>query len=347
MTGRFTGHGGELIDVRGAVDLHQHAYPDLFPRLVDDLELAVAARDAGMRAVVLKCHAESSVSRAYLAHKLVPEVLVLGGIVLNSYVGGLNPSAVEATLRLGGKIVWMPTIDAAYHAERHGGTGRYDAQQGGRVSAEGISVLADDGSLAGPVQEILRLIAEHGAALATAHLSPREILALVPAARAAGVEKVLLTHPYFKVPGLDIETVEQLVRLGAMPEFCYCTVSPAWHYAVPELIVETIERVGPGNCLLASDAGQRHNPVAPEALRVFAQTLFEKGVPADDVRRMIADNPAAVLDLDAEWDGPQPVGGGGVEATNSASEGGSPASSNVPRSSSSTPSAMWRTETAR
>jgi DNA-binding MarR family transcriptional regulator len=39
--------------------------------------------------------------------------------------------------------------------------------------------------------------------------------------------------------------------------------------------------------------------------------------------------------------------GGGDEATNSGSDGGSPASSNVPRSSSSTPSAMWRTETAR
>jgi DNA-binding MarR family transcriptional regulator len=43
----------------------------------------------------------------------------------------------------------------------------------------------------------------------------------------------------------------------------------------------------------------------------------------------------------------QAPGGGGVEATNCGSDGGSPASSNVPRSSSSTPSAMWRTDTAR
>lgn len=299
MTPRPKGHGGELIDMRGAVDLHQHTWPDLFPRLVDDLELVLAAREVGMRAIVLKCHAENSVSRAYLVQRLVPDVLVFGGIVLNSYVGGLNPAAVEATLKLGGKIVWMPTIDAAYHAEKHGGTGGYDAQTGGRVSAEGIAVLAEDGSLLPEVQEILRLIAEHGAALATAHISPREILTLVPAARAAGIEKVLLTHPYFKVPSLDIDTVEELARMGAMPEFCYCTISPAWRYAAPELVAETIKRVGAANCLLVSDAGQRHNPVAPEALRVFAQTLFEKGVPAGDVRRMIADNPGAVLDLDA------------------------------------------------
>ncbi len=298
MTRQFKGHGGELIDMRGAVDLHQHTWPDLFPRLVDDLELVQAARDVGMRAIVLKCHAENSVSRAYLVQRLVPEVLVFGGIVLNSYVGGLNPAAVEATLKLGGKIVWMPTIDAAYHAEKHGGTGGYDAQKGGRVSAEGISVLDDAGALVPAIHEIMALVAEHGAALATAHLSPREILKLVPAARAAGIEKVLLTHPYFKVPSLDIDTVEELARMGAMPEFCYCTVSPAWHYAVPELVAETIKRVGAANCLLVSDAGQRHNPVAPEALRVFAQTLFEKGVPAADVRRMIADNPAAVLDLE-------------------------------------------------
>ena len=41
------------------------------------------------------------------------------------------------------------------------------------------------------------------------------------------------------------------------------------------------------------------------------------------------------------------AGGGGVETTKSGSDGGSPASSNVPSDSSSTPSTMWRTETAR
>ena len=41
------------------------------------------------------------------------------------------------------------------------------------------------------------------------------------------------------------------------------------------------------------------------------------------------------------------AGGGGVETTKRVSDGGSPVSSNVPSDSSSTPSTMWRTDTAR
>ena len=47
-------YGGPLIGLDGAVDLHCHPYPDLVPRLADDIDIAMAARDAGMRALVLK-----------------------------------------------------------------------------------------------------------------------------------------------------------------------------------------------------------------------------------------------------------------------------------------------------
>ena len=141
-------YGGPLVDIAGAIDLHCHPYPDLFPRLADDFDIVRAARDAGMRAIMLKCHHESTVSRAYLVQRVVPGIRVYGGIVLNFYVGGLNPAAVEASLRLGGKEVWMPTVDAGYHAEVHGGTGGYDSQQGGRSQAEGIWVDRQGGQAA-------------------------------------------------------------------------------------------------------------------------------------------------------------------------------------------------------
>ena len=34
----------------------------------------------------------------------------VGGIVLNSPVGGANPDAVRLAAALGGRIVWMPTV---------------------------------------------------------------------------------------------------------------------------------------------------------------------------------------------------------------------------------------------
>jgi hypothetical protein len=225
---------------------------------------------------------------------------VFGGIVLNYYVGGVNPAAVEASLRLGGKEVWMPTVDAGYHAEIHGGTGGYDSQQGGRSQAEGIWVQDKEGRLRPEVKEVLELVAEHGAILGTSHLAPREIVALVREARSVGVEKIVITHPYFRVPNLDLDTLEEVARLGAMPEFGYCTVSPAWQYAAPEKIVAAVQRIGASRCLLVSDTGQRHNPMPSEALRIFAQTIYEKGVSMAQVTRMIADNPMQLLDVDAE-----------------------------------------------
>ena len=297
-------YGGPLVDISGAVDLHCHPYPDLFPRLADDFDIVRAARDAGMKAIVLKCHHENTVSRAYLVQRVVPGIRVYGGIVLNYYVGGLNPAAVEASLRLGGKEVWMPTVDAGYHAEVHGGTGGYDQQKGGRSQAEGIWAADQEGKLQPGVKEILELVAEHGAILGTCHLAPREIVSLVREARSVGVEKIVITHPYFRVPNIDLGTLEEVARMGAMPEFGYCTVSPAWQYAAVDKIVQSVERIGASRCLLVSDTGQRHNPLPSEALRIFAQTVFEKGIPYDQVTQMITQNPLELLDVDSD---PEPT----------------------------------------
>ena len=194
----------------------------------------------------------------------------------------------------------MPTVDAGYHAEVHGGTGGYDNQKGGRSQAEGIWIEDKDGKLRPEVKEVLELVAEYGAILATSHLAPREIVALVREARSVGVEKIVITHPYFRVPNLDLDTLEEVARMGAMPEFGYCTISPAWQYAAPEKIAASVNRIGASRCLLVSDTGQRHNPLPSEALRIFAQTIFEKGVPMEQVTKMITHNPMQLLDVDAD-----------------------------------------------
>jgi hypothetical protein len=293
-------YGGELIPLEGVVDLHCHPYPDLFPRLADDLDIVMAARDAGLSAIMLKCHHENTVSRAYLVQRVVPGIRVFGGVVLNNYVGGLNPAAVEASLRLGGAEVWMPTVDAGYHAEVHGGTGGYEGQTGG-LKGEGIYVTDAQGELTSTAKQVLELVAQYGAILATSHLSPKEIVTLVREARKMKVEKIVVTHPFFKVPNLDLDTVEEIARLGAMPEFGYCTVSPMWQYAAPAKVVQAVELVGASRCLLVSDTGQRHNPMPHEALRVFGQTLFEKGLTEKQVRTMMAENPANLLEIDKEF----------------------------------------------
>ena len=290
----------ERITIEGAIDLHIHSHPCLFPRIADDRAMTESAATAGMKAIMLKCHHESTVSRAYLLNDRYPDLSVFGGIVLNSHVGGINPAAVEAALRGGGKEVWMPTIDAAYHARMHGGrTGGYDVQSSGesRGESRGISVLRE-GKLTDAAWQVLELIAEFDAILGTTHLSFDEILALVRGARERGVKKILITHPFFKVPGLQLGALEELVKLGAYAEFGYCTVSPMWAYATIEMVKAAIDSLGVSRCVLISDAGQRHNPMPVESLRVFAQCLHEKGISARDIERMTVTNPASLLGLD-------------------------------------------------
>jgi len=288
-----------LISVEGTIDLHIHSHPCLFPRLADDRKVVESAIEAGMEAVMLKCHHESTVSRAYLLDQEYPEIRVFGGIVLNDYVGGINPAAVEAALVLGAKEVWMPTVDAANHVRVHGARRRYDVQA---VASEetpsgGISLLEGDRLIPEAI-EILDLVASHDAILGTCHLSPEEIEALVREAVDRGVRKILLTHPYFKVPSLDLPFIQEMVTLGVVVEFGYCTVSPMWNYASVERVAESIKVLGAEHCVIMSDAGQRHNPMPPEALRIFAQSLYEKEVNEQELELMMVVNPRRLLDLD-------------------------------------------------
>ncbi len=292
---------GPFIDMTGAVDVHVHSEPDLFPRIADDVGVARHAASLGLRAFSLKCHSERTTSRAYMTMQQVPGIQVVGGIVLNRAVGGINPAAVEAALQLGGKHVWMPTVDAANHARTFGSTGAYDKQASTVAKSQdvGIEVFDEAGKPIDGLLDVLDLTAQYSAILSTCHLSVREINLLVATARERGVEKIMITHPFFKVPALDLENLRALVDQGAYAEFGYCTVSPMWNHAPLTRVVEAINALGPERCILMSDAGQRHNPMPAEALRVFAQSVYESGISEEGVERMIKGNPLDLLELPA------------------------------------------------
>jgi hypothetical protein len=288
-----------FVKFEGAIDLHVHSYPCVFQRRVDDRQAVQAAADAGMAAVVLKCHHESTVSRAYLIQKEFPNVKVFGGVVLNQFVGGINPAAAEVALRLGAKEVWMPTIDAAHHIEVHGARGSYDVQKstGGFVWGEPISAVKD-GKVVDEAMIVLELIAKSDAILGTAHLSLGEIDLLVNAAKERGVKKILITHPYFRVPaGMNVDFLKAMVRLGAIGEFGYCTISPMWAYVNLQFTKDVMDSIGFDNCVVMSDTGQSHNPLPPEALWLYAQGLYEKGVSAANIEKLIIKNPKALLNI--------------------------------------------------
>src|SRR5256712_8893077 len=107
--------------IRGLIDFHTHAAPDVFGRAVDDDELASQAAARQMEAVVFKNHVALTADRAWLARKHVPGVKIFGGIVLNGAVGGINARAVEWMWRMQGghgRGGGVPALDADHHARR-------------------------------------------------------------------------------------------------------------------------------------------------------------------------------------------------------------------------------------
>lgn len=281
--------------LEGAIDLHVHCAPSFFNRWGDGLDVARSCERGGMAGIVLKAHEGSTVGAAAVLDRLSPSLHVLGGVVLNRYVGGINPAAAEAALRLGGRCIWFPTIDADSHAQAFGSTGTYPAQRGGIESSTGIRLLDDAGRLMDAAREVLALAAEHDALVATGHLGGSEIAALLAAARQAGVQRFLVQHPSFTVPGLGAAELEPLVEQGAVVELTYLGVSPVWRTSTVDEAAETLSRLGGDAVVVSSDAGQAHNPSPPEGLRSFAQALHEHGVAEADLTKALRDTPSRLI----------------------------------------------------
>ncbi len=235
-----------------------------------------------MRGLVLKNHYTMTADRAALAMQIVPGIEIFGGVALNRAVGGLNPEAVRQMTQFEGgrgKVVWLPTFDATYWVTRGGAAG------------PSVSVVTD-GRPAPELGEIFEIIAEHDLVLAMGHSSPEEVLLLIPAARAAGVRKILVTHALEQDP-----TREQLVRMaeqGAILELVWPGVR---RFTIADY-VEVIDEVGAEHVLISTDLGQYLNPLPTDGMKDFMLALSEQGVSATDIDMMARRNPALLLGLD-------------------------------------------------
>jgi hypothetical protein len=86
------------MELRGVIELHVHAGPDVRPRKMDALTLARAAKAAGMRALLLKSHDTITADLAQMVEAAVGGIRVFGAVTLNEAVGGFNPAAARAAL---------------------------------------------------------------------------------------------------------------------------------------------------------------------------------------------------------------------------------------------------------
>ena len=284
--------GVEPAALEGVVDLHVHSAPDSGPRSIGALQIARIARDAGMRALLLKNHYAPTAGLAFLVERAVPGIRVFGGIALNASTG-MNPVAVEHLARTTGghgKVVWMPTFDSEhYHRVLRPNPDRVPVSENGQLRADVLAVLDK--------------IAEHGLTLATGHSSPQESLMLIQAAKRRGIERVIVTHPLPPPVGMPVQLQKRAAALGAMLEYPVGNALPSfpdWDASGDERFdayVKAIREIGPQHVVISSDLGQSMNPIHTDGLAVFLAKLKQAGFAEEEIDRMTKDNPAWLLGL--------------------------------------------------
>jgi Family of unknown function (DUF6282) len=194
----------------GMTDLHVHSGPSLLPRRHDDRGAVDAAATAGFSTIVLKAHEGSTVERAVAAG-----TGACGGVVLNRSVGGANPDAVEVAARLGGRVVWMPTVSATAHKAASGSS---ELAVHREFELGSVDVVGSDGRLLPEWFDVLDAVAAHDLLLGSGHLTAAEALLLFTEARRRGVERLLVNHPLLHLVEWQPQSANALRRLGVYLE---------------------------------------------------------------------------------------------------------------------------------
>lgn len=296
-----------MLQLDNVIDMHMHSHPAPFERIADSAEIGLWCAEAKMGGLVIKSHFESTVSKVYHARKIVEEIYpdfkLYAGIALNRGVGGVNPGAVEIALEQDAKIVWLPTFDSLNHSKAFGASGTYGfegmtfSSKRNSSTQQKYTIFDENNKLSLEAKEIIRMISDYDCILATGHVSVEEIIEATNYAFSVGVKRIVVTHPEFKVPNLDVETMVDLSRQGVFMEFCAVNCFPVLYTASLDKIAELIRKVSPNQVVLASDSGQVWSARPPETLRVFMQGLHEKGVSQRDIETMTISNPRKLLGL--------------------------------------------------
>ena len=265
--------------LKGSWDLHLYAGPD--PRSEtrqDALEVARGAYEAEMSGFVLKADSYTTAPLAQALTRMYPGLDVVGAVVLNHAVGGLNADAVRVTADLRGRAVWMPTADAA--------SNRRDGAPG-----PGIPLLDDTGALLPQVGQVLDVVAGRNLLLVSGLASPEETVALFKEASTRGVERMLATDTG-DTPG---DALHELASLGAYVERAYRWLLPPCARRSLDDLLASIKSLGVQRCVVTTGLGGWADPAPAEGMRMAIAALLHAGMGADEVSMLVKGNPAGLL----------------------------------------------------
>lgn len=282
----------------GAVDLHCHSGPAAMPRILDHVQAFREAEEAGFRALLYKDHYYLGTPHCEVLKTIYPDskVALHSGIALNNASGGVNPHAVDHAIKLGGKIVWMPTFSARNHINSYQSK-TFPKTAKAMLPPIPLTVLDDGGNLIDEAKQVLDLIAEADIILAGGHLHVSELLVLFDEAARRGVRKMLVNHPTYVIDCSD-EDIRQLASMGAYMEHSICMfiAGRAKKHDTQDL-VHLMEVAGVDRTVLGSDLGLTQAPKPVDGFRWIVSDLLDLQVSRGDITKMISTNAARLLGL--------------------------------------------------
>jgi hypothetical protein len=278
-----------------AIDLHVHGAPKTSDggRRVDLITLAKQAQEFGMKAVVIKSNRFGTGPLTLEVNQLVNSQILIGSLVLNNDVGGLNPDVVEAQAKAGAKVIWLPTFSAAAHMKTRG-TGK----MGEKEPDNGISVIDADGKLVPQMVRVLDVLKRNNLVLATGHVSKPEVFAVTREALRQRIS-VIVTHPLAGPRGglISIDEAKELAGMGAFIECTFAHCMPPMILS-PENMAGYIKMIGPEHCVISTDFGQMFNPPPPEGFHMMLAVMLQfSKISEDELRTVVKINPAKILGM--------------------------------------------------
>ena len=292
------------LQIENAIDLHCHFGPDhlggsTIEHGVDartgtsPIASAKAAIAAGQAGAVLKSHSFASAALVATLNELFPQLHFFSGVCTDYISGGLNVWGVDAALRMGAKIVWLPTLNS---------TNDHAGSNIGGFEGPGIAVLDDSGKPVDEVQQIFELVRQHDAILATGHTSADEHFGVIREFAKRG--KVIVTHAAEPLagPNLSTEQIVELADLGATIELTALRCTDALgNIGKPAAdTARIIQAVGVERCVLSTDHGfMKGIPDPVPGFADFLERLWSEGDVAEkDLALMASRKPAELLGLE-------------------------------------------------
>ncbi len=272
--------------LKNSYDLHVHSKPSHFKRLIDDIDLIKMADQFGMGGVMIKNHYEPTSSRANLINEHFNfNTTAYGGIVLNQTVGGFNPYAVESSLKLGGKMVWMPTRDARNSL-------KFGNMDGDFFERKGLSILTDNYKIKTEIYEIFEICKKYNACLATGHLSIDESFILCEEAIKNNV-KIILTHPDWTRTKIDVEDQIKLAKLGVFIEKVWSNLDDG--DCNKKEFLEPMKRLNFENIFISTDRGIINKDSPIDSMIKAIEFLVNNGISSSEIEKMIKTTPKFLM----------------------------------------------------